>query len=279
MRKNAREFALTKKKKYSIIFLTENGTVGGEKPPMGKGDARMEYTDIHSHILFGVDDGAESEEEMIALLEASYADGVRTLCTTPHFQPAYYGHNTEKAKRAFAVLSDYVQKAHPDMTLHLGSELGYHTDCKAAIGRGECLLLGGKYLLMDFQPEVSFFTIQYAMEEMLASGYRIILAHVERYAALDGKEDLLLDWERRGARFQVNAAAFSRRASSRVKKQLKRLMRLELVHAVASDTHDLKVRPTELRAAEKAITSHYGKNVAELLLSVLPSRILAGENV
>lgn len=251
----------------------------GTGHPTRKGDMRVDYIDIHSHILFGVDDGARSEEEMIALLEASYADGVRTLCVTPHFQPAYYGRNTEKAKRAFALLSDYVRKTHPDMTVHLGSELGYYTDCKAAIEEKECFLLGGKYLLMDFLPETSAFTIQYAMEEMLASGYRVILAHVERYSALDGKEDLLLEWERRGARFQVNAAAFSRRASSRIKKQVKRLMRLELVHAVASDTHDLKARPTEMRMAEKAIASHYGKNVAELLLSRLPGRILAGENV
>lgn len=239
----------------------------------------MYYTDIHSHLLFGVDDGAKTEEEMYALLEALYSEGVRTLCATPHFHPMRYGHTVPRAERAFALLSDYVREKHPDMSLDLGCELGYYADCRAAVDRKECPLLGGKYLLMDFHANASAFQIQYAMEEMLSAGYRVLLAHVERYSALDGREGLsmLMEWESRGARFQVNASAFSRKASFRTKRQVKRLMREELVHAVASDTHDLLMRRPMLAEAEREISDRYGKEVAELLLSHLPSRILAGD--
>lgn len=47
----------------------------------------MFFTDIHIHALYGVDDGAKTEAEMQAIVDASYADGIRTLCVTPHFHP------------------------------------------------------------------------------------------------------------------------------------------------------------------------------------------------
>ena len=61
----------------------------------------MFFTDIHIHALYGVDDGAKTEAEMQAIVDASYADGIRTLCVTPHFHPGYFGDNENHAETAY----------------------------------------------------------------------------------------------------------------------------------------------------------------------------------
>lgn len=238
----------------------------------------MFYTDIHTHILCGVDDGARDEKTMQDMLDAAYKDGTRTLCLTPHYQPVYYGHNQTKAQSSFERLSAYAKEKYPDMKLFLANELGYYTDCLPVVTNGECRLLGGKYLLMDFLPGTPLFTIRYAMEEMLGRGWHVLLAHIERYGALDRQEQLLMEWERRGARFQVNASAFYKKTERRERNRVKRLMKYALIHVVASDAHDLIERPPSLREAEEVITARFGGDVARILLSEFPNRILNGED-
>ena len=239
----------------------------------------MFYTDVHSHMLFGTDDGAKTEEEMYAMLDAAYAGGTRTLCLTPHYQPTYYGHNSGRSVRAFDLLSAYAARTYPDMTLSLANELGYYTDCTRAVERGECRLIGGRYLLLDFLPNVSAFTIRYAMDELLAEGHRVILAHIERYEALRGEEDQLADCERRGALFQVNATAFARKMSFFARRRIKKLMKRALIHMVASDAHDLFLRPPSLAETEEVITERFDADVAHLLLSHIPAQVVEGKRV
>lgn len=238
----------------------------------------MFYTDIHSHMLFDADDGAKDEAMMYGMLDMAYNSGTRAVCMTPHYHPLYYGHNQGRSQLSFDLLCAYAKEKYPDMTLAIANELGYHTDCILAVERGECRLLGGKYLLMDFLPTAPLFTVRYGMEEMLAAGYRVVLAHVERYNCLHGQEDLLADWERRGALFQVNASAFSRGASFRTRRFVKALMRHALVHAVAADAHDLTTRPPVLAEAEAVITKNYGEDIAKLLLFELPMNLMTGKN-
>lgn len=239
----------------------------------------MFYTDIHSHMLFGTDDGAQDEETMYAMLDMAYNSGTRAVCLTPHYQPVYYGNNAGRSQHAFTLLSEYAKKKYPDMRLSLGNELGYYTECIEAIKEGKCRLIADKYLLMDFPPTTHFFAIKYAMNEMLAAGFRVVLAHIERYTCLRGEEDTLADWEHRGALYQVNATAFSRTASFRTRRHVKHLMRRALIHAVAADAHDLVQRPPVLAEAEAVITKNYGEDIARILLSEFPSIIMTGRNI
>ncbi len=239
----------------------------------------MFYSDIHSHLLFGVDDGATDEAEMYALLDRAYTCGTRELALTPHFHPRYYGENGEAAERAFALLSAYAAEKYPDMVLRLGNELNFYSDCTDAIASGACRLLGGRYLLMDFRPSVDLYTVRYAMDRMLGAGYRVILAHVERYAALRGKYDLLNSYCQRGALLQVNAASLVLPRGLRDKWHLRRLFAQCPVAAVASDTHNATDRACLLDRAETVLTKRYGRETAERLLWDNPHRILSGASL
>ena len=66
------------------------------------------FFDLHSHMLYGVDDGAKNREMMFAMLEMAYADGTRALCLTPHYSPYLFGDTYAQSERAFRILQDYV---------------------------------------------------------------------------------------------------------------------------------------------------------------------------
>ena len=124
----------------------------------------MCFTDLHTHILANVDDGAENEAEMYDLLDTMYRDGTRCICCTPHYHPGYYGENQKKSLDKFQQLSKYADSRYPDLKLCLGNELHYSQGCLEWIEKGFCRTLNGsRYILVDFHAE--------ATSEKRAMGY------------------------------------------------------------------------------------------------------------
>ena len=237
----------------------------------------MHYTDIHSHMLCRTDDGAGSPEEMKAMLDMAYGDGIRTLCLTPHLQFAFYGDNREKAEKAFSLLSAYAAEKYPDMVLSRANELGYSVGCERLVEEGVCRLVGGKFVLLDFPMEVPLFTLKNAVDVFHSEGFPLILAHIERYPALLGEYDLLAEWKRKGVLLQVDADFFEKPLSFHLRGYRKQLLHRSLVHAVASDAHDTVCRPPQLSGAARFLTRHFGADTADYLLSYAPGRMTEGK--
>ncbi len=201
------------------------------------------FFDLHNHMLAHVDDGAKNREEMFSMLEMSYADGVRALCLTPHYSPYLFGETYESSTRAFAVLSDYVSKHHPDMHLFLGHELGYHNGCVSALHEGTCrTIAGSRYVLVDFPEKVNFFELSNAMNQLRSMGFRPILAHAERYRCLFSKMSWVRDFVLDGGVIQLNAASANGDWGRIAQMQWKRMVREHLAHIISSDGHNLTTR-------------------------------------
>ena len=81
------------------------------------------FADIHTHILFGTDDGPDDEAGMYEMVDRGYSEGIRILCATPHFHPEYFGDNRANAEYAFRKLKEYCEKKYPDLVLIFGNEL------------------------------------------------------------------------------------------------------------------------------------------------------------
>lgn len=227
----------------------------------------MEYTDLHIHALFGVDDGAKTEEEMRAMVDISYADGVRTLCVTPHFHPGYFGDNVAKTDFAFSALADYVHRRYPTMKLYLGNELRYSRDCTSWLQSGQCHTLNGtQYVLVDFSEVTEAEKISDGMEHFLNAGYRPILAHAERYRALWGKLPLIRAMRENGVLLQVDAQSLLGQFGFRVQRQSKTLLREGMVELICSDSHDVLKRPPELSRCFQIVQKKYGESYAKALL-------------
>ncbi len=204
----------------------------------------MTFFDMHCHMLCGVDDGASSPEMMYQMLEAAYADGTRAVCLTPHFSPYLFGNTSEQVGAVFGELREYAARQHPDLELFLGNELGYYSGCERALNEGTCRHLGeSRYILVDFPGDVSFFELRADVENLMRRGYRVVLAHPERYPCLSHK----LSWVRTfiddGGLVQVDASAPTGADGPGAKSLWKKLIQKHLVHVVSSDGHNLTTRP------------------------------------
>ena len=238
-------------------------------------DGTMDFADLHNHMLFGVDDGAQSESEMRAIIDASYADGVRQLCFTPHYHPGYFGEHQEQIDVAFETAQQYASERYSDLQLYLGNELRYERSCIDWLEQGKCQTLNGtEYLLVDFLYPEPVENILDAMLRVLNTGYTPVLAHVERYEKFhrDLREiDRLKDW---GVILQVDAQSPLGGLGHGSKVRARRLLDVGAVDFIASDAHDLTSRPPQLRPCYDFVSRKYGEDYARYLFWEEPLRIL-----
>lgn len=205
----------------------------------------MIYADIHTHALSGVDDGAKTEEMMLAMVDASYQDGVRCLCLTPHFYPGYFGDNKDAVLRAYEKLCRKVQERWPELMLGLGNELRYERGCVSWLREGLCRTMNGTdYVLIDFFEGENAKYIHQAMEQLLNAGYIPVLAHAERYKKL--REHDIYEFKESGILIQVDTQSLFRRFGFSVQRRCRDLLKSQMVDFVGSDAHDLVNRSPEL---------------------------------
>ena len=236
----------------------------------------MFYTDIHCHMLSRADDGARSAEMMFEMLDMAYNDGTRALCVTPHCQPSLFGDNEAVIRESYDALSAYAAGKYPDLMLSLGSELGYFSDWREVLRTERCRLLGGRYLMMDFPPDISLFEMRYAIDDVLSGGIPLILAHIERYQCLLGEYDVIRDWTRRGVALQMNATAFSVKHSARQTRHIKKIIAKCPLAIIASDGHNVTTRPPVLSTAYEVVADRYGADMARMWFFNAPMHVLQG---
>lgn len=224
------------------------------------------FSDIHIHCLCGVDDGAENEEQMYSMVDASYADGTRTMCVTPHYHLGFFGNNEDAADEAFEKLFEYTKNKYPDLTLCRGNEIRFSGECIEWLNSGNCRTLNGtNYVLVDFLWNVSTNNILWAMRGILNSGYRPVLAHAERYVNLHRDMRELIEMRENGVIIQMDASAPLGGCGFGDKRRSRRILDRGLYDVVGSDAHDLKGRPPLLSASYKFVKDKYGNDCADSL--------------
>lgn len=222
----------------------------------------MFFSDIHTHILYGADDGPKTKEEMFALADKIYADGIRLLCATPHCYPRWCGDNRRSADKAFAELQEYCGEKYPDLRLFLGNELYMDNDSLNWLKNGFCKPMGNtRYVLAEFsftQPEKHIIR---AVQSLLNSGYVPIIAHAERYTKLTLKS--IAELRRNGALIQVNSRKSFGGFDFLEKRRLKSILSNRLADIVSTDAHDMGERAPCMPEFYQAVTEKYGREYAD----------------
>lgn len=208
--------------------------------------------DMHSHLLPGLDDGAETVEHSLDLLRALRELGYRKLIMTPHIMGDFFKNTPEGIRAALQVLREAAAVAGlDDVALDCAAE--YYLDeflgRKLADGT-EMLTFGGdkRYLLFEtsyMNEPLNLFEIIF---EMKAQGYRPVLAHPERYTYLYGRfsdiEKMRRDYD---VLLQVNLNSLAGYYSPAAKKVAEQLVDAGMVDFVGTDTHHLRHTDTLLR--------------------------------
>lgn len=236
----------------------------------------MIFADLHNHILWGVDDGPKTEQQMQQMLDAAYADGLRTLCLTPHFHPGYFGDHGEQTDRAFSALVRYAAEKYPDVELYPGNELHYSRECLDWLESGACRTLNGTdYVLVDFHDRETERNIVKGLKRLMAAGYTPVLAHAERYRDLS--VNAIWDLSRDGVWIQLDVQSLFGGYGLGARLRCGRLLKEKLADIVATDAHDLDRRGPVLSRGYRVVKRKYGSAYAEALFLRNPLQLLEGE--
>ncbi len=224
----------------------------------------MSMTDLHTHILPGMDDGAETVEVSLGLLDRQRADGVMQIAMTPHFhfRKENIGEFLARRESAFQTLR---QSWNPDDRLpevKLGAEVFYSQDLDEVDVRPLCLE-GTDYLLVEFHPAYYPQGAADVLYQLTREGITPLIAHVERYAFVQENPNFLSEWIDAGACTQMNATSLLMHPKRQ--KQLLSMIDHGLIHVLSTDTHSLHKRPPMLREALELVEKKCGEDRAELL--------------
>lgn len=246
------------------------------------------FADLHCHMLYGIDDGASSRDEMFEMLDASYRNGTRIICFTPHFNPYVMtcGENgireaMEKLRfdtdAVYAETYYAVKNRYPDIRLFLGNEIMYHSEMVSELEEGFCKPLSKtKFVLVEFFENTDRYEILRGLNSISSSGYTPILAHAERYESLRNDDPLIDKIAESGTLIQLNAGAVTGKRGIGIHLYCKKLLKKNIVSLIASDAHDVKFRPPILSDCYKTITRICGTEVADKIMLSNPRKILSG---
>ncbi|MFZ2761960.1 MAG: capsular polysaccharide biosynthesis protein Cps4B [Streptococcus infantarius] len=224
--------------------------------------------DIHSHIVFDVDDGPSTIEESLALIGESYRQGVRTIVSTSHRRRELFKTSEEKIYENFKQVKEAAEAKFDDLTILYGGELYYNNALLEKLDEYKVPRMNDtQFALIEFSMTTPWKEIHTGLSKVLMHGVTPIIAHIERYNALENKEDRVRKLINMGCYTQINSAHVLKAKLfgdkyRKFKKRARYFLEKNVVHIVASDMHNLDKRPPYMDQAREIIEELYGSSRA-----------------
>ena len=236
--------------------------------------------DIHSHIIYHIDDGSRTLEESLALIRQDVEQGAHAIIATPHY---YVQYPTDPARiRAKLAAIEEANASALDVRLYAGNEVLWFDSMTERLQSGEILTLAGShYTLVEFYPEESYQTILRAIRKVRTAGYRPIIAHAERFKAM--QEHGLAEVRDLGAYVQLSTEPLSHKGLSglfdRETKFIQKALRNQEADFLGTDMHRTDRRPPVLRDAIDWIEKNLDPDYADAVLQRNADAILRDEEI
>ncbi len=213
--------------------------------------------DIHSHIIHGVDDGPADIETSLEMIRKAAEIGIETIVATPHFwYPRYINENVDAR---FKELKDCVKKNNIDINIMLGNEVYLNDYSFKSILEGKVNSIGDEYLLIELPESGYYNSHEIMLYELQLKGYKIVLAHVERFKYLIKNRELIDHLKNNDILFQMNASYIVSLTSRR--KALK-LLKNGIIDVISSDCHGISWRPNLMGEAWQIVSKKLGEEKA-----------------
>ncbi|MER2999536.1 tyrosine-protein phosphatase [Pontibacter populi] len=219
--------------------------------------------DMHSHILPGLDDGADTLERSLELVQAMQQLGYRKLIMTPHIMSDFYRNTPEGIREKLALLQNAITEAGIEMELGCAAEYYLDEVFLDKLDNGEELLtFGDKYLLFETSFLNEPLNLREAIFKMRSKGYKPVMAHPERYSYFYGKFNDLVELREQGVLLQPNLNSLTGYYSPAAKTVIEKLIDNGQVDLVGSDVHSLK----HIASLQKVLSSKYISKLLSLPL-------------
>ncbi|HEY2325472.1 MAG TPA: CpsB/CapC family capsule biosynthesis tyrosine phosphatase [Thermoanaerobaculia bacterium] len=229
--------------------------------------------DIHHHCLPGVDDGPRDLEQAVDLCRLAAEDGIETIVATPHVLRGRW-QNTSRAalEQKLAELQDAVG-ASP--RLLLGSEYFFAHDMNEALQNGSIVpLADSRYVLVELASHAVPPLLEQPLYQARLAGWTTVIAHPERNLVFQSKPELLASLVANGTKTQITAGSLLGDFGPEAQQCACEWIEREMVHFVASDSHNTTKRPPRMREAVAAIRQIAGDRVADALTRANPAAVV-----
>lgn len=241
--------------------------------------------DIHSHVIFGVDDGPETLTDALDLLVEAKKQGVAKIIATSHRRKGLFETPEVTILQHFCQLKEAANRLIPDLDLYYGGELYYTPALLDKLEQNLYPTLNGsRFVLIEFSGRTPYKDIRQAVIDVARLGLTPVLAHIERYQALENDEKGVRELINLGAYTQINSSSVLKAKvlgdPQRVfKKRARYFLDKGLVHCVASDMHNLTTRRPHMQEAYSLVEAKYGPKVAQALFVTNPQSLLDNKDI
>ncbi|MGI2304467.1 tyrosine-protein phosphatase [Staphylococcus cohnii] len=216
--------------------------------------------DIHNHILMDIDDGPQSINAMIDLLNQAKSEGINNIVVTPHHLHPKYNNNIQLVKEEIKALKQNKDVQKLNINFYAGQEIRVTDKVIDDINNGNIEgINNSNYLLLEFPSnEVPYYTKQ-LFYELQTMGYIPIIAHPERNKAIVQNLDLLYELINGGALSQLTTSSLLGKFGSNVRSASLKIINNNLAHFIASDAHSATTRPFAMKQLfkERKLKAYY----------------------
>lgn len=237
--------------------------------------------DIHCHLLPGVDDGARTLEDSVAMARMAHAAGTRTIVATPHMLHPQFHVPGPVAQAKVAEVRDALAAANVAVEVVLAGEIHWNAEVEERLATGELLPLCAKRRYILF--ELPYGEVPHGFRELCwklhLAGIFPVLAHPERISELQQHPDRLEPIHDAGILVQVTAMSLTGDFGRRARKVAERWLAQGIADVIASDGHSCRSRPPTMDEAARIARKLGGPTMEDWTTREAPRRILAGETV
>ena len=194
-------------------------------------------TDVHAHLIPGIDDGPSTIQESIAMIQKLYDLGYRTLTATPHVFSDFYPNSSQQILDGLSYLQKEVASAGIPIKIKGGAEYFLEQAFEELLDTEPLLTINDNLLLIEMSSYGAPLNLYEIIQKIRQKGYQPVLAHPERYVFLTNSdyEKLLLA----GCLFQLNIMSVQGYYGKYVQKQAFRLIKNDWTHFIGTDAHSL----------------------------------------
>ncbi|EJS75285.1 tyrosine protein phosphatase [Bacillus cereus] len=219
--------------------------------------------DLHCHILYGIDDGAQTVTDSLAMGQKAVQEGIHTIVATPHHQNGKYVNERTSIIHQVKQLNDELQQHEIPLKILPGQEVRLYGDLLEDYEIGKIVTLNetNKYILIEFPSDHVPRYAEQLLYELCVKGMIPIIVHPERNAELIERPDKLYNLVNKGALTQVTAGSLLGKFGKKIKKFSLQLVEHNLTHMIASDAHNTTSRGFHLAESYELIEKEFGMSV------------------
>ena len=236
--------------------------------------------DLHQHLLPGLDDGSRDLDTSIAMARMAVEEGITHVVATPHASSRYDFEPTLIAER-LAVLRGAL--AEHGIPLQLGTGCDFHMSYEnirdALAHPRKYTLNASAYLLVELPDLAISPHVGELLYQLRLSGMVPILTHPERNPRLQADDERIKDWLRHDLLVQVTASSVLGQMGKAAERMAHRLLANRWVHFLATDAHDVRHRPPQMREAHRVVAERYGEQYADRLCTGNPLAVFEGRDL